>query len=271
MQFSEVYAHEAGGKANAQIAKDGYVEIAFNRRDKSITFLMGHEFTHRMQDLSPEQYVKFKESAKEFLGEEAWNERLARMKQTYIYNKERFDRTLLEDEVVADFVGQLVEQADAFDRYINSVNDKGILATIAKVFRSIRDFIFNADAEAAKPLTEMLDKLDTFIESAEATQYESQEMERLGEKQTATTDNTHFSLPTINGLNDALKGYNATSDIASFVSTVRTVNDKFGNHPYITNVIMDYEEDGNADEFVEKIKGVIGENTEDYAPYTAGV
>ena len=270
MQFSEVYAHEAGGKANAQIAKDGYVEIAFNRRDKSITFLMGHEFTHRMQDLSPEQYVKFKESAKEFLGEEAWNERLARMKQTYIYNKERFDRTLLEDEVVADFVGQLVEQADAFDRYINSVNDKGILATIAKVFRSIRDFIFNAEAEAAKPLTEMLDKLDTLIESSDVAQSETQEMEHLGEKQTATTDNTHFSLSTINGLNDALNGYNATSDIASFVSAVRAVNDKFGNHPYITNVIIDYEENGNADEFVEKIKSVIGENTEDYAPYTVG-
>ena len=191
MQFSEVYAHEAGGKANAQIAKDGYVEIAFNRRDKSITFLMGHEFTHRMQDLSPEQYVKFKESAKEFLGEEAWNERLARMKQTYIYNKERFDRTLLEDEVVADFVGQLVEQADAFDRYINSVNDKGILATIAKVFRSIRDFIFNADAEAAKPLTEMSDKLDILIESSEVAQSETQEMEYLGEKNTAQGKERH--------------------------------------------------------------------------------
>ena len=258
-----------GIKGNAQI--DGNkVKIAWEHRDKGIKFLIGHEFTHRMQDLSPEQYAKFKASVKEFMGEDAWNEQMARMKQTYIYNNVRFDVTLLEDEVVADFVGALVEQADAFDRYINSVEDKGILATIAKVLRSIRDFIFNAEAEAAKPLTEMLDKLDTLIESSEVAQSETQEMEHLGEKQTATTDNTHFSLPTINGLNDALNSYNATSDIASFVSAVRAVNDKFGNHHYITNVIMDYEEDGNADEFVEKIKSVIGENTEDYAPYTVG-
>ena len=179
-----------GIKGNAQI--DGNkVKIAWEHRDKGIKFLIGHEFTHRMQDLSPEQYAKFKASVKEFMGEDAWNERMARMKQTYIYNNVRFDVTLLEDEVVADFVGALVEQADAFDRYINSVEDKGILAIIAKVLRSIRDFIFNAEAEAAKPLTEMLDKLDTLIESSEVAQSETQEMEHLGEKNTAQGKEKH--------------------------------------------------------------------------------
>ncbi|MBO7313547.1 MAG: hypothetical protein J6U48_04905 [Alistipes sp.] len=179
-----------GIKGNAQI--DGNkVKIAWEHRDKGIKFLIGHEFTHRMQDLSPEQYAKFKASVKEFMGEDAWNEQMARMKQTYIYNNVRFDVTLLEDEVVADFVGALVEQADAFDRYINSVEDKGILATIAKVLRSIRDFIFNAEAEAAKPLTEMLDKLDTLIESSEVAQSETHEMEHLGEKNTAQGKEKH--------------------------------------------------------------------------------
>lgn len=97
------------------------------------------------------------------MGEDAWNEQMARMKQTYIYNSVRFDVTLLEDEVVADFVGALVEQADAFDRYINSVEDKGILATIAKVLRSIRDFIFNAEYEAARA-SRVLGDIDRYFD-----------------------------------------------------------------------------------------------------------
>ena len=82
--------------------------------------------------------------------------------------------------------------------------------------------------------------------------------------------NVRFSLQTINELNDALTEYNTTSDITSFVDAVRVANDKFGKHPYITNLIMGYEEDSDADAFAEKIKGVIGEANEDYAPYTAG-
>ena len=83
-------------------------------------------------------------------------------------------------------------------------------------------------------------------------------------------EGVRFSLQTINELNDALTEYNTTSDIKSFVDAVRVANDKFGGHHYLTNLILDYEEDGDADTFAEKIKGVIGEANEDYAPYTAG-
>ena len=83
-------------------------------------------------------------------------------------------------------------------------------------------------------------------------------------------EGVRFSLKTINELNDALTEYNTTSDIKSFVDAVRVANDKFGKHPYLTNLILDYEEDGDADAFAEKVKGVIGEANEDYAPYTAG-
>lgn len=75
--------------------------------------------------------------------------------------------------------------------------------------------------------------------------------------------NVRFSLQTINDLNDALTEYNVTSDITSFEDAVREANGKFGKHPYITNLIMDYEEDGDADAFAEKVKGVIGEANEE--------
>ena len=83
-------------------------------------------------------------------------------------------------------------------------------------------------------------------------------------------EGVRFSLQTINELSDALTEYNTTYDIKSFVDAVRVANDKFGGHHYLTNLILDYEEDGDADTFAEKIKGVIGEANEDYAPYTAG-
>lgn len=74
--------------------------------------------------------------------------------------------------------------------------------------------------------------------------------------------NVRFSLQTINDLNDALTEYNVTSDITSFEDAVREANGKFGKHSYITHLILDYEEDGDADAFAEKVKGVIGEANE---------
>ena len=78
-----------------------------------------------------------------------------------------------------------------------------------------------------------------------------------------------YSLIVINGLKDALQEFDAKGDIAAFAEAVSKVNKEYGYHNYLTNVVMDYEEDGDADWFVSRIRNVVGEANEDYAPYTA--
>ena len=79
-----------------------------------------------------------------------------------------------------------------------------------------------------------------------------------------------YSLIVVNGLKDALNAFDASGDIVAFAEAVSKVNKEYGYHDYLTNVVMDYEEDGDADWFVSRIRNVVGEANEDYAPYTAG-
>ena len=79
-----------------------------------------------------------------------------------------------------------------------------------------------------------------------------------------------YSLIVVNGLKNALKEFDANGDIVVFAEAVSKVNKEYGYHNYLTNVVMDYEEDGDADWFVSRIRNVVGEANEDYAPYTVG-
>ena len=157
------------GKANAQITKDGYVEIAFNHRDKSVTFLMGHEFTHRMQDLSPEQYAEFKQMVKDFIGEEKWNALVAQTAQAYAKQNVPFTEALIEDEVTADAAGELVESNDAFRKYLEGKKeDKTFLMKVAEFLRDMVTMFNTAnDRERERQYLGLLEGVNKLIESAE--------------------------------------------------------------------------------------------------------
>lgn len=157
-----------GGKANAQIRQDGYVDIAFMERVKSIAFLMGHEFTHRMQDLSPEQYAEFKQMVKDFVGEEVWNALVAQTAQAYAKQNQPFTITLIEDEVTADAAGELVESSDAFLKYLEGKKeDKTFLMKVAEFLRDMATMFNTAnDRERERQYLGLLDGVNKLIESA---------------------------------------------------------------------------------------------------------
>lgn len=157
-----------GGKANAQIRQDGYVDIAFMERIKSIAFLMGHEFTHRMQDLSPKQYAEFKQMVKDFVGEEKWNALVAQTSQAYAKQNVPFTAELIEDEVTADAAGELVESNDVFLKYLEGKKeDKTFLMKVAEFLRDMVT-MFNAanDRERERQYLGLLDGVNKLIESA---------------------------------------------------------------------------------------------------------
>ena len=84
-------------------------------------------------------------------------------------------------------------------------------------------------------------------------------------------ENVRFSLPVIQGLNDALNEYKVNGDIATFVEKVREVNDKVAlGHPMIESKLDAYDDDGDAEWFAEKIEEIVDDFDGGYAPYAAG-
>ena len=149
--------------ANADIVGNK-VRIAWDKRDQALDFLLGHEFTHRMQNLSPEAYAEFVEATKQALGEEEWNKRINRMKSLYKQHGIAISEQGIIDEVMADYAGELVEERGVFDNFVErNKNNRGLLSKIADVLRSIKEFF---TLGKKRKINNAIARLEALIESA---------------------------------------------------------------------------------------------------------
>ena len=149
--------------ANADIVGNK-VRIAWDKRDQALDFLLGHEFTHRMQDLSPEAYAEFVEAAKQALGEKEWGKRINRMKSLYKQHGIAISEQGIIDEVVADYAGELVEERGVFDNFVErNKSNRSLLSKIADVLRSIKEF-FTLGKQ--RKINNAIARLEALIESA---------------------------------------------------------------------------------------------------------
>ena len=149
--------------ANAVIVGKN-VKIAWHNRNRAIDFLLGHEFTHRMQDLSPEAYAEFVEAAKQALGEKEWGKRINRMKSLYKQHGIAISEQGIIDEVVADYAGELVEERGVFDNFVErNKSNRSLLSKIADVLRSIKEF-FTLGKQ--RKINNAIARLEALIESA---------------------------------------------------------------------------------------------------------
>ena len=149
--------------ANAVIVGKN-VKIAWHNRNRAIDFLLGHEFTHRMQDLSPEAYAEFVEATKQALGEEEWNKRIKRMRDIYKSQGKTISEQGIINEVVADYAGELVEERGVFDNFVErNNNNRSLLSKIADVLRSIKEF-FSVGKQ--RKINNAIARLEALIESA---------------------------------------------------------------------------------------------------------
>ena len=171
-----------GGRANAQILGDK-VQIARYGRDldKTIKFLIGHEFTHRLQDLSPEAYAQFKAAVIEHLD---WRFEDEVKKLREIYNRQgRYPATeTLEDEVVADFAGQLATTTEVFDAFVEShpvSKWQQMWEKVLEVLQNIASYFTAEDGHQAT-LNNTIVKLSALLESASA---------KVSEENAEETDN----------------------------------------------------------------------------------
>lgn len=191
-----------GVKANGQIIGNR-IQIAWKDRMKAVTFVAGHEFLHRLKDIAPEQYEKFKESVKNDLGEDGFAARINRMRRNYEYTNEQrikkgqeplaYTDTLLEEEVIADRMGEYVENTDAFNHYLESIKPQNaLLRAIRDAWAYIKNLFKGAEYRAeTKRINDMLEAIDALIDAGASAIKKAQNTERVGESNAVQDKERH--------------------------------------------------------------------------------
>ena len=134
-----------GGLANGQYIKDkNLIQIAGDS-DKPYLFVAAHEITHRMQDLSPDEYRAFRQAAIEYRMRENGADTETEVVQRYMEAAERAGVTLTQDEVMdeiaADFAGRMIEDTDLFAQFA-----KDNRTAAQKLLDGLKEFIAKVKA-----------------------------------------------------------------------------------------------------------------------------
>ena len=173
----------AGAAANAQI-ENGVITIAKDAQNP-VRAVFGHEITHRIQELAPEEYRAFREAAMadtEFLDQQVEGTRA-------LYAKGGQELTSLAamDELAADYAGSLMEDGALLERFIQSNQGKRtLLEKLRDVFRSLADRLTGQYKSQARQAGRRLElALKAAERQAEALQ---------GQKNTAQEGGVRYSL-----------------------------------------------------------------------------
>lgn len=133
------------GQANGQyIREKNLIQIAADSTNP-IYEVAGHEVTHRMQDLSPDEYRSFRQAAIEYRMRENGADTETKVVQRYMEAAERAGVTLTQDEVMdeiaADFAGRMIEDTDLFAQFA-----KDNRTAAQKLLDGLKEFIAKVKA-----------------------------------------------------------------------------------------------------------------------------
>lgn len=136
----EIVDQVLGGRANGQYIKEqNLIQIAADS-GKPLLNVTAHEITHRMQDLSPAEYRKFRQSAVEYKMRENGADTEAEIVERYMETAEQEGVTLTRDEVMdelaADFAGDMLDNADLFAKF-----SKENRTAAQKLLDSLKEFL----------------------------------------------------------------------------------------------------------------------------------
>lgn len=136
----EVVDQVLGGRANGQYIKEqNLIQIAADS-DSPILNVTAHEITHRMQDLSPAEYRKFRQAALEYKMQEVGADTEAEIVEKYMAAAEQEGVTLTRDgvmdELAADFAGDMLDDAELFSKFA-----KENRTAAQKLLDSLKEFL----------------------------------------------------------------------------------------------------------------------------------
>lgn len=126
-----------GARANAEIT--GNVVRIEKGNPNPVRMLIGHELTHRMQDVSPESYRAFRDYVMSMPGSMEALERTVSLYQgAKAFRSEDNARQMAMDEVTADFAGSLLENSKQLQEFIRrNYENRTMLEVIRDFFRDL--------------------------------------------------------------------------------------------------------------------------------------
>lgn len=151
----------AGGDANAEIKK-GIITIE-KGNPNPLRFLFGHEITHRMQELAPQEYARLREAA---AATGDWLDATVRKTIANYNSKGRsISREAAMDEAIADYMGAIMEGNAELERFIVRFSgERTLLQRLKDVIREIRIKLVGTEQE--RRLLEVEKRLDEAAKAA---------------------------------------------------------------------------------------------------------
>lgn len=237
-----------GGTANAQISGDTILIEKDN--PNPVLAIAGHEFGHRLQELAPEEYRRFRESILEGREQEVRDKaaQYAKLGVNVTYEEAM-------NEVANDQAGLLMDGGEVLDRFIEQHrSDRSLLQKMRDAIRSFIDKVtgkerkrletaegkleaaLNAAAREAKALQDKAgrDTMDVTRHSLKEDGVDGQEADRIGRTDTEIVENRpgrgrEFDHEGRTGNQTDGKGL----DVSDRRRT-QGVNPSFGENPYHT-------------------------------------
>ena len=167
----------AGGSANAAIT-GSTIQVEKDNRNP-VNFLLGHEWTHRMQELAPEQYRAFRSAIADEIQYDA-RVKLERYRSAGV----DADLDYALDEAAADYAGKLMEDGKLMDEFISRHgSDRNLLQ---KMLDAIRTIIRKLTGKEKNVLNDeekqhLLEAKEKLMRALEAARKQAQENSRGNE------------------------------------------------------------------------------------------
>lgn len=133
-----------GGTANAQIS--GSTVLVERNNENPVLAIVGHEMTHRMQELAPTEYRAFRDIV-------AQEEQSSIQRRIDAYADQGVDLTYEQamDEVAADYAGRLIDDGKVLDDFIQRHrDDRTLLQKVRDAIRSLIDKLTGAEKRKAQ-------------------------------------------------------------------------------------------------------------------------
>lgn len=146
-----------GGTANAQISGTDVLVEKGNRNP--VMFLLGHEWTHRLQETAPNEYRAFRDA----VAEEAQVEAGVLLEQ-YRANGENITYEAALDEAAANYAGRMIEDGKVLDAFIEKHKDNRTM--LEKVREAIRTLVRKLTGEEKRQAQTVEGKLTAALEAS---------------------------------------------------------------------------------------------------------
>lgn len=136
----------AQGRANAQIRGS---EVLVERNNPNpVMAIVGHELTHRMQQLAPEAYRQFRDIV---MQEEGQSDRVQQRISDYGRQGVTLDTEAAMDEVAADYAGRMMDDGNVLDDFIRKNRDnRTVLEKLRDAFRALWEKLTGKEKNQAR-------------------------------------------------------------------------------------------------------------------------